>query len=804
MTTPSKPSAKTQPQKGVAPVSNRCEHGLKTRATQDAATQDECPILAPARVGDGSLATASSQSTGTPPPGAPPSLAAKLRNIRVGLRQDLEVSRHMFRGAPCYIVRDPITFQSQRFEPPEYEILVRIQSDRSLGTIFDELAAAGKLDANDQEGFAEFVFGLHRLGFLRLPVSDDKSLYRRFQLRERANRKSQLLGFMFLRVPLWNPDGFLGRTVGYVRPLFSRAAFGAWLVCVVSAALVAWRNWSELSNPLHDVLVSLNVPLLLGTLLVLKVFHEFGHAYACKHYGGHVPEMGVYLILFTPCAYVDATASWGFSRKRERLIVCLAGMYVEAAIAAVALFVWHLSDGALIRSIAHHVIFLASAVTVLFNINPLMRYDGYYILSDMVEVPNLRQKAKDYVTGLAKRVLLGVRDSRETVGKRLRLILASYGIASSLYRVSMVVAIAAILAFKLSLVGLLIGVVMIGSTVLGAGLKLTSYLWYSKETANCRRRAIALTVLTFVLLPTAIMWLPMPSGVFASGVLSAEQATIVRVHTPGVLEQLPVGPGATVQTGEPLVRLSNDLVVESVTVAEANLASHRLRMDALRERDPAQFRQLSAQLPALQAVLDDAQSRADELQFPSPVGGVVVQRVKHSDVGRFMIPGAPLAMVVSGAWQVRAILTAEQMSSAHPAVGSIVEFRPASDPSSSLRGTVSRIGPAGSRQVTLLPLTHLGGGEVAVDPASGTASEPYFEVTITLQSRSAVNASDTPLLTEQWHTGVSVESVTDGTNLEPSLRYGMTGVVRFDGHAEPIGTTLARRVLRFWNKLLQG
>lgn len=722
-------------------------------------------------------------ATASVPDAATASLMAKLRNVRVGLRGDLEISRHLFRGEACYIARDPITFQSHRFEPPEYDILVRIQNDRPLGAIFDELVAAGRFGADHQERFAEFVLTLHRLGFLRLPLSDDKALYRRSQLRARANRKSQLLGFLFLRVPLWNPDGFLNRTVGYVRPLFSRAAFAAWLAFVICAAFVAWRSWAELSDPLQNVLVSMNVPLLVATLLVLKVFHEFGHAYACKHYGGHVPEMGVYLILFTPCAYVDATASWGFNRKRERLIVCLAGMYVEAAIAAAAVFVWQLSDGVLVRSIAHHVIFLASAVTVLFNINPLMRYDGYYILSDLVEVPNLRQKSRDYVAGIAKRVLLGVRDSREILSKRLRAILGGYGIASMVYRVSLLLAIATILALKFSMVGLAIGVLVIASAVLGGGLKLTSYLLRSPETASRRARAVSLAALTFLLLPVAVMWMPMPSSVFASGVIATEHEAVVRVRTPGVLEHFPLEPGAAVRAGESLGQLSNELVRYAVQAAGTSLAAHRIRTDALRTVDRSQFQQAEAQLPAKQGALDEALTQAEQLDCPSPIDGVIVQRLRPTELGRYLTPGTPLAMIAAGAWQVRTVLTAEQIASAHPELGSVAEFRSTGDPARSFRGVVSRITPRGTRQVPFAALTHLGGGDVAVDPAAGATNEPYFEITITLE----------PVVTSGADDGDA-----------PPFFYGMTGSVRFAGHSEPIGTTLARRVLRFWNKLRSG
>jgi len=293
-----------------------------------------------------------------------PSLAESLRNVHVGLRgEDLEVSRHVFRGVPCYIVRDPMTFQTQRLEVADYEVFVRIHAARPLSAIFSEQVDHGSLTAADEERSTSSYFRFTGWGFLQLPISDEKLLYRRYQQRRRLQRRNRLLGILFLRIPLWNPNAFLERTLRHVRFLYSKGCFCVWGLLLAAAFYVGAARWEELRQPLDGLLAARNLPLLWLTLIGLKVFHEFGHAYACRHYGGHVPEMGVYLILFTPCAYVDATASWGFTSKRERLVVCLAGMYVESIIASLAVFAWAATEPSVIHSLAYNVIFLAGVVT---------------------------------------------------------------------------------------------------------------------------------------------------------------------------------------------------------------------------------------------------------------------------------------------------------------------------------------------------------------------------------------------------------------------------------------------------------
>ncbi len=703
------------------------------------------------------------------------SLAPKLRAVRVGVRDDLEVSRHLFRGEPYYIVRDPLTFQSQRVGVADYEVLISIRNDRSLGEIFEQLLGKGPIEKGDEEHFYQLVMSLHGLGFLHLPVSDAKLLYKRFELREQAKRKDRFRSILFYRIPLVNPSAFLDRTINYVRPLFSRAAFGLWLTLVLAGVYVVACRWHEVLNPLHGVLAAKNLPLIWLTLIGLKVFHEFGHAYACRHYGGHVPEMGVYLLLFTPCAYVDATASWGFTKRRQRVYVCLAGMYVEAAIAAAAVLVWAATGPSLLNAIAYNVIFLASAVTILFNINPLMRFDGYYILSDMVEIPNLRQRSADYLKNVFKRVALGVRTKTDSGTRGLRTILATYGIAAMIYRVALMIAITALLATKFMLVGLLFGVFVFGGLIVSVTLKLTSYLWYHEDASRRRALAVAISLVLLLLLPAGIMWIPISIRVQAAAVMVRETELIVRAQTPGLIEELAVEPGTYVEEGEALVRLRNVEQIEQLLYAQTNVKLSRSRREAYRVDDMPRFAQESRRLDGLVATLHARQRRVDDLEVRAPIAGHVVDCVRRESSQQLLGAGDPVATIVSGAWQVRAILTEDDVASAAPTTGDRVEFRAPGLPGQTLSGRILRVAPMGSRMVEIPTLTHLGGGDIAVDLITGHAAQPYFEVVVEF------DADD-----------------------DLRLLHGMTGYVCLDGGYESIGKVLSRRVVKFWKKLSAG
>lgn len=702
-----------------------------------------------------------------------PSLAERLGPTQIGLRQDLDVTRHVFRGEPAYVLRDPMTFQSHRVSPADYRVLVRLDASRPLRDVFADLVAENTLTTDDEEAFYQFIVSLHRLNFLNLPISDEKLLYRRFLAKRSARNREKFMAFLFFRVPLWNPDAFLQQTARWVRPIFSTWAFMAWVAVLVAAGAVAWTQRAQLGEPLQGLLAAQNLPLIWVTLIVLKVLHEFGHAYACKHYGGYVPEMGAYIILFTPCAYVDATACWGFTRRRDRLIVCLAGMYVEVFIAAVAVFVWASTGPSLLNALAYNVIFLAGTTTVLFNVNPLMRYDGYYVLSELTEIPNLRQRSTQYVIDMMKRVFVGVQGGERPAGRRLRATLLTFGIAAGVYKVMLLVVISALIASKLFFVGIGAAAVYIGMTLVRTLTRMTRYLWYGEEAAPVRARAVAVGVVALIALPLGAALIPVPSRVQAAGVLRTEDEIVIHAAAPGFVTAAPLDAGQLVAASDLLVALANDSLVDTRDVAVAQVQVSEHRVDIFRATETTRLQQEYENLALHQARLDHARDELHRLTVRAPSAGVVVNALRERDLGRFIDRGDPIATIAAGPWQVRAVLGEDQLASARPKIGDPVEFRCAANPDRVIVGHVAQVMPAGSRVVAHSTLTHLGGGDIAVNPLTGEATRPYFEITVSLPD-------------------VDV----------PAFRHGMTGRIQLRGAPEPLLHGVLRSVMQFLDRLM--
>jgi putative peptide zinc metalloprotease protein len=716
-------------------------------------------------------------------PGDVGGLATRLRNVQVALRDDLETTRHLFRGEPAYVIRDPLTFQSHRLDPRDYEVLVRISPSRTLGANFDELVATSRLKQGDEEAFYRFVLSLHRLGFLNLPVSDEKLLYRRAQMRQSARVRQRWLGWLFLRIPVWNPDAFLGRTLHLARPIFSRWFLLVWLTLLTVAGYVAVQRWQDLREPLNGLLAARNLPLIWLTLIVLKVLHEFGHAYACRLLGGHVPEMGVYLILGTPCAYVDASASWGFPRRIHRVIVCLAGMYVELAIAALAVIVWAATSPSLLNAVAYNVIFLAGSVTVLFNINPLMRYDGYYILSDLLEIPNLRQRSTQCLIAALKRIALGLRVAEPPADPRLRATLLAFGALSLLYRALVLIGIVVVIALKLPIVGWTIGCLYAGGMALRSGRRLTRYLWCGPETAPVRSRAIAVSVLLLLGAPLAVFAIPLRTNVYAAAVLTPGVETVVRASVPGILRGIDVLPGDRVTAGQALAELENDVLLGEVDESRSRVDAARIRRDAYLAASPSRASQEAQRLSAHECDLRQRSREAEQLRVRAPRDGVLVEMIRETDLGRFLDAGALLATIGGDGWTARAILTEDELVAALPRVGDAAEFRSAALGTRSLRGRIEAIRPLGSRQVEWTALTLRGGGSIATETGNDAAAQPFFEITVSIPAEATAG------------------DAASGDDLSTALRAGLAGQVRLAAARESLARHVFRRMLRFANLL---
>jgi len=665
------------------------------------------------------------------------SLADRLRDVMVSLRGELAISRHVFRAGPSYVVRDPVTFQTHRFDPEDYRVLTALHRQRTLGQTFEDLVDDETLSRDDEEAFYAYVVDLHQRNLLSLPIGDGDALFKRFEKRRQAERLSRVLGVFFMRIPVINPDRLVASTIPMVRWLFMLPGLIAWIVLAGAAGAIAWTRWDDLTATAGTAFDGNGLVTMWFTLIVLKVIHEFGHAYACKAFGGHVPEMGIYLVLFTPLAYVDASDSWSFPKTHRRAIVTLAGVYVESMTGAIAMIVWAMTDPSALHSIAYQIVLLATVTTALFNLNPLLRYDAYYLVSDLSGVPNLRARCQHALSAVFKRIFYGVRrtavDDRPTASIGLVL----FGAAQLAYRVLILVTLTSVIVMKFGVTGLGLAGLFVGMTIGRAVLSLVRYLISADELTAKRGRAIAVTAVLVVGAIAGTMLIPVARPIHARGIVTLEHVRMIHAPRDGTLTRRLPHAGEMIPAGETIVQLMNTTLDSSRNALLAQYAHDRTvgiraGLDSVREAIE-QRETIRVTRATLEQKEQDVEALTIDVTRDVQVVGSTTMRS-----GQFVRSGDPLLRIGHGATHAIVLLGASEHDALRLNAGDVVTCRSPVAAERDVRATVLRIAEQGSRTLSETEVEFSRTLGLHVDPATGEATEPYFRV------RLALDASDLP------------------------------------------------------------
>lgn len=678
----------------------------------------------------------------TPSPELKPNdLAAKYDGLRTRLRSDLHITRQSSRGEAVYVVFDPVTFQTFRLSLSDYQVAACLQESMTLAACFLQAVSEGHLSLEQADDYWQFVDRLQSLGLLTISTTSGATHFERYQKRQAAMQKARWLSLLFLTIPLVNPDRFLTRTVGRIDFLFTRVAFI--LFCILgalSAGIVASR-WDDFVAPLNGLLAFKNLLFMSTAFIVLKVWHELGHGFACKHFGGRVTEMGCKLMAGIPLAYVDASSAWSFPKQYQRITVMLGGMYFECLVAIPAIFLWAFDPTSFVGDCAYQLIFMAGVATLLFNANPLMKYDGYFILSDVLGIPNLRQRATQELLTLLKRITLGLSSSTASPSRRMQATLLGYGLLSNLYGLMLMITIPMMIATRFQAIGLALAAFQFGGMAFATVKRLRNFLFVSPETEPVRVRARRVGYALAIGVPVLLGLCPVPTGFVVDGVVSAERAAMLRATTPGVLRYIDTKCQSHVAAQQSLLRIENqDASMASRTEAIQFDAAQRHAKFVSRTdiTEGAKLHQISQQRQQMQQCAAAVES---ELTIRAPFTGRLTYILPSSAIGKFVQVGDPLARVVSGSTQVRAWLTEDQLLAARLNVGSQVRVRLADQSWLDHTGTILSVAPASAVEFDDFSLTSAGEGQFVVDPVTGRTLNQLFQLQVAVPELSSEDAN---------------------------------------------------------------
>lgn len=500
-------------------------------------------------------------------------VSSSSRKLTIRARPDLKARRQRYQGRVYWVVKDPVALQYFRFEEEEFAVLQMLDGQSSLEEIAERFEREFPPQTIRVEELQNFIGMLHRSG---LVLSDAAGQGRQLNKRRGEKKRQELIqtfsNIMSFRMRGIDPERILNALYPWVRWFFTVPATICSLILALSALTLVIVQFDVFQSKLpsfQSFFAAQNWLLMAGVLCVTKIIHEFGHGMSCKHFGGECHEMGIMFLVLTPCLYCNVSDSWMLPNRWHRAAIGAAGMYVEVVLASIATFIWWFSEPGFLNYLCLNIMFVSSVSTIMFNANPLLRYDGYYILSDIMEIPNLRQKASTILNRKLGWLCLGLEEPEDPfLPHRHQMWFALYTVASFFYRWVVLLSILFFLnkvfePYGLKIVGQLIALASIYGMVVMPLWKIYKFFRVPGRLSKVKRVRMYSTLAVLAAVIGAIWFIPFPSSVLCEFELQPRDAASIYIDVEGTLDEVFIEPGQHVEKGELLARLSNvDLVLE--------------------------------------------------------------------------------------------------------------------------------------------------------------------------------------------------------------------------------------------------
>ncbi|MBN1276980.1 MAG: efflux RND transporter periplasmic adaptor subunit [Deltaproteobacteria bacterium] len=665
----------------------------------------------------------------------------RVAELKPRLRSHARIHHHVYRGRDWYVLQDHSTGTYHRFSNEAYYIIGLMDGSNTLQEIWKTACENLGDDMPTQDEVINLLSQLHQVDMLQSDIPPDiADLYKRHLRYKKNSMINRIRSPLSVSIPLLDPEKFLSKTVFLTRPVFSKIGITMYCIILLSAIYLAMVHWSELTGNLADRVLALeNVFLLWLVYPVIKIFHEFSHAYTIKHWGGEVHEMGVMFLVFVPIPYVEASSSIAFKERYKRVMVGGAGIMAELLLAALAVLVWVNVEPGIVRAVSFNVIIIAGVSTLLFNGNPLLRFDAYYILSDLIEIPNLAMRANKYIGYILQRYLLNAEDVQSPVTARGEAPwFLFYGMASFVYRMFIMVRIAVFVAGKFFIIGIAFALWGLAGMLIMPLVKIFKFLFTDPSMQHKKARVAAVTGFSLLFLVLCLFIIPLPSFTVAEGVLWAPDSSRLHAGTNGFIKEILVTPGKEVQKGTPLIRCENPELITEKKELESSLEEYELRLELARTRDRTETKILQDEIERIESGLKDLADKLDSLLIRSPHDGIFLLPEYENLHGQYFIRGAQLGYVVDFDKVTAMIVVTQEDIDRVRTETEDVEAKLAENIKETYHAYVKREVPAASPELPSLALSLEGGGELALDPKTKEklkAFENLFHFEIVIESR---------------------------------------------------------------------
>ncbi|MCY9849117.1 HlyD family efflux transporter periplasmic adaptor subunit [Pectobacterium jejuense] len=617
-------------------------------------------------------------------------------------------------GSPSWTLEDPLRGLYFRIGWAEMAMLSRWSMGNAAQIVAEiNQTSALTLDDSDVQYFNRF---LQANSLTRVSGDDALAQFSRQVEQSRVSIWRKLLkNYLFFRIPLWHPDRFLGATLPWVEPFFSRTFLKLTLLVTVLGLFLAGRQWETFKHTFLHFFTLEGAALAGLTLCFTKILHEFGHAYTCKRFGARVATMGVAFLVMMPVLYTDTSGSWKLTRRRQRMAIGAAGMMTELVLAAWATLAWSFLPDGMLRSAAFMLATTTWIMTLAINLSPLMRFDGYFLLSDGLQMPNLQNRGFAIGRWQMREWLFGLGDAPpEHFPRWLQRTLVGYAFAVWIYRFFLFTGIA-ILVYHMTfkLLGMLLFAIEIGYFVVMPVVN--EVREWSKRRKDYRMNRNMTTTLVVSAVVLLLLMIPWQRGVYAPALLRAEQQSSLYMPVPAMIQRIDVKVGQPVQAGQTLFTLSSDALTHERQQLERQIATLNWQstFQVFNKEAAGDHQRVKQEHEAALQKLQVLQRQSEQLTVRAPIDGVVADMTTPLETGEWLGQGEWLAVVTKPTGGlVEAFVSEKDWQRLHTGAKGTFYLQDVSR--SSLPLTIVEIASTATRDLNAAPeLASIYGGDIA-------------------------------------------------------------------------------------------
>ena len=655
----------------------------------------------------------------------------KISELRVGLLASVVVQEQIFRTKKWFVLKDASNESFFRVSVETFRFIQALTPDQPVQAIWESFVERFPKQAPGRDEVVALITQLHSANLLYFRNdANAKEISRRVGEIGRKERFAKLTSILYFRLPLFNPNDFLSWLNARIAKPLVYAFLVAWVVVMGLGGVAVVENFDAIADKTQGILASGNLVWLLISIALMKLLHEAFHGIVCKRFGGRVRSFGLMFLIFTPLPYVDVTSSWGFPNRWHRMMVGAAGMFIELFVAAVSALIWASTGAGLLNSICFNLMFVGSVSSLVFNGNPLLRFDAYYILSDFLGIPNLYAKAQAQWLYFGKKYLFGITELRaEYDDRREAVIIYAYGLASYLYLLLVTWLVTEMLLDQLFIVGVVALVLAVYAKVLRPIWNLLRFTGGAAVRFNPRRALFVGYGIPAALLLVFLL-LPLPCSLSVPGVLESRQFELAHAQSEGRLIEIRKRSGEHVQRGEVIAVLENKELDGRIRINRDEYEVAQMSLHAMLHQSQPDLAAVRLRAAVLANEFSDLTRKRELLTLRAGFDGWWVAPLLNQNLERWIYRGEVMGQLVDNrSFRFLGVISQEQAREifASKVDAGTVGMVGQSDQRIDLRDI--KVLPHDSMRLASAALGWMGGGDVPVrtDESTGTQTrEPFY------------------------------------------------------------------------------